>query len=71
MAAWTGTLDEVEYATTFITPGKNDDGWWKSEHLLTQFKTKAIPMFERLHSNSVAAFMLTTVPTTAPLLTTL
>ena len=55
--SWTTELGEVEYATTIITPGKNDDGWWKAENLVHQFKTKAIPMFDRLHPNCAAVFL--------------
>jgi hypothetical protein len=55
--SWTTEQNEVEFATAIITPGKNDDGWWKAEHLVEQFKTKAIPMFEKLHPNCAAVFL--------------
>ena len=50
-------LDEPQFATEVITPGKNDDGWWTAPDLLQQFTQKAIPIFERLHPDCVAVFL--------------
>ena len=55
--SWITDQDQVIFATEVITPGKNDDGWWLASHLIEQFKSKAIPMFEMMHPNCVAFFL--------------
>ena len=40
---------EHKQATAIIFPGQQRDGYWKSEDMLEQLKTKAIPLFEALH----------------------
>ena len=37
------------FARVIIKPGKNADGWWKSEDMVKQLCEKAIPIFEELH----------------------
>ena len=39
-----------------ITPGINNDGWWKTEDLIRQIMEKAIPTFEVTHLNCIAVF---------------
>ena len=46
-----------QYARTIIIPGKNKDGWWKSEDMVKQLTDKAIPIFEYLHPGCTGLFM--------------
>lgn len=36
-------------ARGIIKPGKNEDGWWKSEDMVEQLRDRAIPIFDALH----------------------
>ena len=40
----------------YLQPGKDREGYWTSEHLVEQVKTKAIPIFESLFPNCIALF---------------
>jgi hypothetical protein len=40
-------------ARVIIKPGKNQDGYWKSEDMVKQLKELAIPIFEALHPGCV------------------
>ncbi len=43
-------------ARAYLQPGKDREGFWTSEHLIEQVKTKAIPIFETLFPNCIALF---------------
>ncbi|GBC51645.2 hypothetical protein GLOIN_2v1787970 [Rhizophagus irregularis DAOM 181602=DAOM 197198] len=43
-------------ARVIINPGKNFDGWWNIDQLIEQIKTRAIPIFEKIHPGMVAVF---------------
>jgi hypothetical protein len=43
-------------ARSYLQPGKDREGFWTSEHLIEQVKTKAIPIFEALFPNCIALF---------------
>src|SRR6266542_1000517 len=43
-------------ACAYLQPGKDQEGFWTSEHLIEQVKTKAIPIFEILFPNCIALF---------------
>ena len=43
-------------ARVYLQPGKDREGYWTSEHLVEQVKTKAIPIFESLFPNCIALF---------------
>ena len=45
-----------EEARVYLQPGKNQEGFWTSEHLIEQVKTKAIPIFEAIFPNCIALF---------------
>ncbi len=45
-----------EEAHVYLQPGKDREGYWTSEHLIDQVKTKAIPIFEILFSNCIGLF---------------
>ena len=45
-----------EEARTYLQPGKDREGFWTSEHLIEQVKTKVIPIFETLFPNCIALF---------------
>jgi hypothetical protein len=47
---------DMLHVLVIITPGKNDDGYWKNEHLKKQLEEKAIPLFNILHPNCQALF---------------
>jgi hypothetical protein len=36
-------------AYEIIRPGKNADGYWKSEDMIKQLRDKALPVFEAMH----------------------
>ncbi|CAB4391219.1 unnamed protein product [Rhizophagus irregularis] len=43
-------------ARVIINPGKNFDEWWNIDKLIEQIKTRAIPIFEKTHPETVAVF---------------
>ena len=43
-------------ARVYLQPGKNQEGYWTSEHLINQVKTKAIPIFEAMFPNCIGLF---------------
>ncbi|CAB4479713.1 unnamed protein product [Rhizophagus irregularis] len=43
-------------ARVIINPGKNFDGWWNIDQLIDQIKTRAIPIFEKIHPGMIAVF---------------
>ncbi|GES93332.1 hypothetical protein RCL_jg21131.t1 [Rhizophagus clarus] len=43
-------------ARAYLQPGKDREGFWTSEHLIDQVKTKTIPIFETLFPNCIALF---------------
>ena len=43
-------------AHIYLQPGKDREGYWTSEHLINQVKTKAIPIFEILFPNCIGLF---------------
>jgi len=43
-------------AHEFLNPGKNQEGWWTSKHLLKQVVEKAIPIFEAVFPGCIAVF---------------
>src|SRR5256886_3126380 len=43
-------------ARVYLQPGKDREGYWTSEHLVDQVKTKAIPIFETLFPNCIGLF---------------
>lgn len=43
-------------ARKYLKPGKNEEGWWTAEHLISQVIDCAIPIFEVLYPNAVAVF---------------
>ncbi|UZO29111.1 uncharacterized protein OCT59_022601 [Rhizophagus irregularis] len=43
-------------ARTYLQPGKDREGYWTSEHLIDQVKTKAIPIFKTLFPNCIGLF---------------
>jgi len=45
-----------EEARVYLQPGKDREGYWTSEHLVEQVKTKAIPIFETIFPNCIALF---------------
>jgi hypothetical protein len=45
-----------EEARVYLQPGKDRDGYWTSENLVEQVKTKAIPIFEAIFPNCIALF---------------
>ncbi|CAB4481750.1 unnamed protein product [Rhizophagus irregularis] len=45
-----------EEVRVYLQPGKDREGYWTSEHLINQIKTKAIPIFETLFPNCIALF---------------
>ncbi|CAG8653158.1 9157_t:CDS:1, partial [Paraglomus occultum] len=46
----------AEEARVYLQPGKDRDGYWTSENLVEQVKTKAIPIFETVFPNCIALF---------------
>lgn len=44
-------------AREIILPGKNRQGWWKSEDMVKQLREKALPIFAALHPNDVGIFV--------------
>ena len=40
-----------------LTPGVNEEGYWKGEHVVAQLKEEAIAIFNILHPGKVALFM--------------
>lgn len=46
-----------ERARVIIMPGKNKDGWWKSDDMVDQLKKLAIPIFKALHPNCIGLFV--------------
>ena len=40
----------------YLQPGKDREGYWTSEHLIEQVKTKSIPIFETLFPNCIGLF---------------
>jgi len=46
----------AEEARIYLRPGKDRDGYWTSEDLVEQVKTKAIPIFETVFPNCIALF---------------
>jgi len=44
-------------AYVYLQPDKDQEGFWTSEHLIEQVKTKAIPIFEVLFPNCIALFV--------------
>ena len=49
-------LEISQKAQKFLQPGKNEEGWWTSKHLIEQVKNLAIPIFEIMHPNATAVF---------------
>lgn len=49
--------DVPHEATVIINPGKNHDGYWDCEDLVSQTSLKAIPIFKILHPESDALFV--------------
>ncbi|CAG8762868.1 2910_t:CDS:2, partial [Rhizophagus irregularis] len=45
-----------EEVRVYLQPGKDREGYWTSEHLINQIKTKVIPIFETLFPNCIALF---------------
>jgi len=45
-----------EEARVYLQLGKDRDGYWTSENLVEQVKTKAIPIFETIFPNCIALF---------------
>ena len=45
-----------EEARVYLQLGKDRKGYWTSEHLIDQVKTKAIPIFEILFPNCIGLF---------------
>ena len=45
-----------EEARVYLQSGKDQEGFWTSEHLIEQLKMKAIPIFETLFPNCIALF---------------
>src|SRR6266498_4394865 len=43
-------------ARVYLQPGKNQEGYWTSEHLINQVKTKAIPIFVAMFPNCIGLF---------------
>ena len=43
-------------ARKFLRPGKNEEGWWTSEHLIDQVVNYAIPIFKQLYPNAIGVF---------------
>ena len=43
-------------ARVYLQPGKNQEGYWTSEHLINQVETKAIPIFEAIFPNCIGLF---------------
>ena len=41
-------------ARKYLKPGKNEDGWWTSDHLVDQVINYAIPIFEIVHPEAIA-----------------
>ncbi len=48
---------EKEYTTDILHIGKNQDGYWTIEHVIKQVQTKALPLFQAMHANSIALFV--------------
>jgi hypothetical protein len=46
---------EEEFARQIIEPGKNRDGYWTSDDMVSQL-TAGIPIFEKLHPGCVGLF---------------
>jgi len=46
-----------ERARLIIYPGKNKDGWRKSEDMVAQLQDLAIPIFKALHPNCIGLFL--------------
>ena len=44
-------------ARQIIKPGKNKDGWWKSEDMVAQLRDLALPIFEALHPGCTGVFL--------------
>jgi hypothetical protein len=40
-----------------ITPGVNDDGWWRCEDRIEQVQDDALPMFDKLHPGKTGVFI--------------
>lgn len=43
-------------ACCYLTPGRNQEGYWTAEDLLNQIKNKAIPIFETKFPDAIAVF---------------
>jgi hypothetical protein len=43
-------------ARCYLTPGRNQEGYWTVEDLLNQIKNKAIPIFETKFPDAIAVF---------------
>ena len=43
-------------AYKYLRPGKNEKGWWTSDHLIDQVINYAIPIFETIHPSAIAVF---------------
>src|SRR2546421_9985020 len=43
-------------ARVYLQPGKNQEGYWTSKHLVNQVKTKAIPIFETMFPDCIGLF---------------
>ena len=48
--------NKKEFVTEILHIGKNQDGYWTSEHVVHQVHTKAIPAFVAMHPNAIALF---------------
>ena len=44
-------------AQKIIKPGKNKDGYWKSEDMVAQLRDLALPFFDALHPNCTGVFL--------------
>jgi len=49
-------LDIPKDARKYLRPGKNEEDWWTSEHLLDQVINLAIPIFNILYPDAIAVF---------------
>jgi len=45
-----------EFVTEILHVGKNQDGYWTSEHVVKQAKMKALPAFMAMHPQAIALF---------------
>ncbi|RIB16811.1 hypothetical protein C2G38_2315547 [Gigaspora rosea] len=46
----------VKYRDTFVVPSVQEDGYWRSEHMLEQLEQRVTPIFEILHPGCVGVF---------------